>query len=195
MDYEKLINDSKNRIAVDDLQLLERCCDDIDAKIIVEIGSADGGSSVVLGTKAKQRSGHLYCIEMKPKQKMVDNMKDHDLIGHYTIIPKMSPWISPDDIPEKIDLLFIDGNHNTRWALADYHYFEPRVRCGGVIVFHDTGGNCQEDRRQPNYKQDGYICQVQRAIDLIMETDRDKLIEIDRSFAAAGGAIAYKKKI
>lgn len=191
MDYNQLIKDSNNRIAVEDLQLLERACDFCQAKTILEIGSADGGSSVILGLKAKEQGGHLYCIEPKPKGRMLENMDRFGLGGGYAIIPAFSPWVDWKAVPDGLDLLFIDGRHDLRWCLTDYHYWQPKVRVGGVIVFHDTSGHCQEDRVQPDYNKPGYVPLVQRAIDLILTTD--PLIEIDRSTAINGGAIAFRK--
>jgi len=194
LDLIQIIKDSNNRIAVEDLELLQRCCDACRAKNILEIGSADGGSSVVLGLKAKERGGNLWCIEPKPKQRMLDNMASHGLnmARDYVVIAEYSPWVERGERPTTIDLLFIDGRHDIRWALVDYHYFEPFVRLGGIIIFHDTSGNCQEDRRQPDYGKPGYVPLVQRAIDIILQTDQ--LEKIDRSTARMGGAIAFLKR-
>jgi len=189
----RVVDDSKRRITIPDLELLQRCCDLCRAKTIVEIGSADGGSSIVLGLKAQERQGHLTCIEPKPKGCMKNNMARYGLDDCYTIIAKASPWVPLDLLPKQIDLLFIDGCHELRWVLADYHYFEPLVREGGIIIFHDTSGNCAEDKRRPEYKSPGYTGLVARAIQIVMETDRDKLITVDRSDAPQGGAIAFKK--
>lgn len=190
INYEQLIKDSNGRIAVEDLQLLERACDFCQAKNILEIGSADGGSSVILGLKAKERGGHLCCIEPQPRGRMKANMAHYELAGHYTLFAMASPWVPLERIPE-LDLLFIDGRHETRWALVDYHYFEPHVRPKGIIIFHDTSGHCQEDRKQPDYGKAGYVPLVQRAINLILTTD--ELLEIGRSDARNGGAIAFQK--
>jgi len=191
---QQIIDQSNRRISVPDLQMLGRVCDAVGAATILEIGSADGGSSVVLGSKAQERGGRLYCIEPQPKQRMVDNMIEHGLRDSYTLIAAASPWLGEKEklVPAEIDLLFIDGRHDVRWALIDYHYFSPRVRTGGAIVFHDTGGTCQEDRVQPDYGTPDYVPLVQRAIDIIRTTDTD-LTELDRSDARVGGAIAFRK--
>lgn len=195
LDLEKIRADSNRRIAVEDLELLQRCCDYCRAKTILEIGSADGGSSIVLGTEAKKRGGHLYCIEPVPKSKMIGNMKSYGLDGHYTLVPEASPWVTLDlKSIGPIDLLFIDGRHDIRWCLVDYHYFEPFVRDGGVIIFHDTGGTCQEDKKQQDYGLPGYVPLVKRAINIILSTDIDRLIQFDKSDAADGGAMAFLKR-
>lgn len=190
---EHIVIASNKRITPDDLALLIRAADACQARNILEIGSADGGSSVVLGTMAKQRGGHLTCIEPQPKGRMIGNMKRHGLDGFYTILQAYSPHLGEKEklLPPEIDLLFIDGSHEIAACLADYRYFAPRVRPGGVIVFHDTGGHCQEDRRQPDYRSPGYVPLVIRAIELIRTTD--DLAEIDRSDSPNGGAIAFRK--
>ena len=193
-DLNKVRNQSNRRIAIEDLELLQRCCDYCQAKTILEIGSADGGSSIVLGTKAAQNDGHLYCIEPVPKNKMIGNMEAYGLKGCYTLMPEASPWVTLDmKSIAPIDLLFIDGRHDIRWCLVDYHFFEPFVREGGVIVFHDTSGNCREDKAQSGYGKPGYVPLVKRAIEIIMATDIKKLNVIDESAAVNGGALAFVK--
>ena len=194
IDHEKLIKESNGRIQVADLELLERVCIQCEASLVLEIGSADGGSSVVLGNMVRQEDsigGMLYCIEPAPRQRMVDNMAAYDLQGFYEIIKGASPWVGHDIVPAEIDLLFIDGCHYTRWALMDYHYWSPRVRPGGVIVFHDTSGGCKEDRAQKDFGSPDYVPQVMQAIDIIKRTD--DLEQIDISKAENGGAIAFRK--
>ena len=185
----KIIAASNSRIAVADLQLLERACDYCQAKTILEIGSADGGSSVVLGTKAQAQGGKLYCIEPQPKGKMLANLAEYGVTS-FEIIPKASPWIDFGAVPE-LDLLFIDGYHEVRWCLVDYHYWMPKLRHGGVVVFHDTQGGSAEDKRRPEYGKPGYVPLVQQAIDIILKTD--DLNVLDRSDAPRGGAKAYVK--
>ena len=193
MDLKEVIKDSNGRIAETDLRLLQDCCDLCKAAYILEIGSADGGSSVVLGAKAKERAGHLFCIEPKPRQRMKDNMVKYGVQNHYTMIPKFSPWVPFDMVPDNLDLLFIDGYHELRWCLCDYHYWEPKVRKGGVIVFHDLCGGSAEDHKQSDFGQPGYRSLVARAVEIILETDN--LIEVGRSEAPRGGAIAFEKDL
>jgi predicted O-methyltransferase YrrM len=193
IDLGKVIIETNNRITVEDLELLQRCCDKIGAAYILEIGSADGGSSVILGAKAKERAGHLYCIEPRPRQRMVDNMNHYGLSSYYSIFAFKSPWVPDGLIPDNLDLLFIDGCHHVRWCLIDYHYWAPKVREDGIIIFHDYEGNCAEDKRCPGYGRPGYMGLVKRALDIILETDSEKLEETDRSYAHNGGAIAFRK--
>lgn len=194
IDHEKLIKESNGRIQVADLELLERVCLKCEASVILEIGSADGGSSVVLANMVRQQDpigGRLYCIEPSPRQRMADNIGAHGLQKYYQIIHGCSPWVGHDTVPDEIDLLFIDGYHLTRWALMDYHFWAPRVRPGGIIVFHDTSGGCKEDRAQEDFGKADYVPQVMQAIEIILRTD--DLEQVDISKAENGGAIAFRK--
>ena len=193
IDYATLRRQSHGRLAIEDMQLLVRACAACDARTILEIGAADGGSSVILAAQAAEREGRLYSIEGNPKALMLANLAAYGLQDRCTLLPAWSPWLGPleQQIPARVDLLFIDGRHDIRWCLVDYHYWEPRVRPGGVIVFHDTGGSCREDRAQPDFGQPGYVPLVRRALAIILATDT--LVPIDASDALDGGAIAYRK--
>jgi predicted O-methyltransferase YrrM len=52
---------------------------------------------------------------------------------------------------EKLDLLFIDGDHTHEGVKQDYELYSPLVRDGGLIVFHDIAKHrpeleCHVDR-------------------------------------------------
>ena len=115
----------------------------IQPRVIVEIGTYRGGSlrcwqacavddAVIVGTdtlgtppevdanlqswlKGKQRGciflGDMYSTEFRNK------------ILNYINAP--------------IDFLFIDGNHDMMSVISDYSFWEPYVRSGGLIGFHD----------------------------------------------------------
>jgi len=41
---------------------------------------------------------------------------------------------------QDVDLLFIDGSHKYTFVQSDFSHYEPLVRSGGIIAFHDTIG-------------------------------------------------------
>jgi predicted O-methyltransferase YrrM len=43
-------------------------------------------------------------------------------------------------VTEPVDLLFIDGDHNYAAVESDYLNYEPLVRKGGIVAFHDVVG-------------------------------------------------------
>ena len=182
MDYEEIYKKTRGRMPPQDQQLLEKTATEIEAKTILEIGSAAGGSSVILGSVAKNFNGHLYCIDPRPEGGWQLNIDYYGLTNYVTMFRVPSPWVNMKKIKFPIDFLFIDGNHRTRWLLVDYHFFFPFVRVGGRIAFHDICG-----------KNNCYANWVRRGIDIIMEDDSDKLKEVGRVESKKGGVLVLEK--
>jgi len=154
---DEAIVDGNRRILREDALLLIRACEATRAKAILEIGSMEGCSTIVLGKWAQENGGHLYAIEPRVKGRLRENLAKWGLRNAVTVIPQASPWVT-EPLPE-LDVLFIDGCHLTRWALVDYHYWIPRVRLGGIVVFHDWCGGKGVNR------------QIQRAVEIVLESD------------------------
>lgn len=170
------------RLSQGDARLLLKACEATSATTLVEIGSADGCSSLVLGRWAKNHGAHLTCYEPCPRGKWKENIVDWQLQDTVTLHAVASPWVPESQLVTDIDLLFIDGNHHTRWTLCDYHFWLPHVRQGGIIVFHDWCG------------AGGYKAQIRRAVEIILETDKDKLDFFAENKGSDKGAVAYVKK-
>ena len=187
-DLTDILNHCGGRLSIDDARILYHTSLGLNSKTILEIGSMDGCSSMVFGYVVQETGGHLYCIEPNPKTKWKANMERLGLTGYATSIMKSSPWIDPTRVafppgPTPIDYLLIDGDHRTRWTIADYHYWEPYVREGGMIAFHDwTGGK-------------GVGAMVQRAVGIILEDDEDGLEEVARNEAHDRGLIVFRKTV
>jgi len=181
MDYNLLMKNCGARLTRGDIDLLDQTARSLKPKVLVEIGSAGGCSSVILAQVAKDYGGHLFCIDPKPEGRWWSNIEPYS--DQITLIQAYSPWLMLDPVMT-IDFLFIDGDHRTRWILVDYHYWSKFVRIGGIIVFHDWN--------QALPGSDGE--QVRRAINLILETDKDKLeIIMQAKGANDRGSIAFRK--
>jgi len=138
---DEIIVRGNRRMTGHDLRLLEKHALATHAKTIVEIGSMDGCSSMVLGHVAKKNGGRLYCVEPYPKGKWRANINDLGLEDCVTLIQAESPWIKPEEIPPTpIDFLLIDGDHRCSRAITDYVFWARFVRNGGRIAFHDIDG-------------------------------------------------------
>lgn len=193
-DYTDILNSCGGRLSSVDASILFNTSLSIEAQTIVEIGSMDGCSAMVFGHVLQQTGGHLYCIEPNPKTRWKANMERLGLADLATTIMKSSPWIEPMtiqpplDLPQErcgtpIDYLLIDGDHRTRWTIVDYHYWEPYVRQGGMIAFHDwTGGK-------------GVGAMVQRAVGIILEDDEDGLEQVAINEARDRGIIVFRKTV
>lgn len=184
--YEDILNSCGGRLSISDARILYDTALEIGAQTILEIGSMDGCSSMVFGEVCKLTGGHLYCLEPNPKTRWKANMERLGLSDYATTIMKASPWVNPAFMglppgPVPFDYLLIDGDHRTRWTIADYHYWEPYVRQGGIIAFHDWTG------------AKGVAAWVQRGVEIILEDDAVGLEEIARDESSNRGIIVFKK--
>lgn len=183
LDEAVMLKRCGERLTKDDVALLRKTSRDIQARVLLEIGSAGGCSTLVLGETAREFGGRLYCIDPAPEGRWFGNIEWRDLKDYVFLVEEYSPWISPSRVMTPIDYLFIDGDHRTRWVLMDYHYWFRYVRVGGRIAFHDW-----------NDGPDG--AQVREAIDMILETDSDALKLVGEAKAArTRGSIVFEKQI
>lgn len=122
-----------------------------DDLIAVEIGSFEGenAKNMLLHLPIK----HLYLIdpylhysgyrhssgENIPKafdiaQKRLSKFKDK-----ITFIKKLSEQ-AVDDVADKLDFVYIDGNHNYKYVKKDIQLYYPKLKKGSIIGGHDIWG-------------------------------------------------------
>jgi len=94
---------------------------------------------------------HLYCIDPwksygdfhetcnedslmeEAYQKTIENTK-----GMNATILRCESLEAASNVPDgSLDFVFIDGNHNLPYTIADLHTWIPKVRSGGIISGHD----------------------------------------------------------
>ena len=101
-------------------------------KIIVELGTDMGLGAMVLASKGARVT-------------TIDNHRDkHLMIRQYLIevlgINAVLSYTADAAIfygNENVDVLYIDGDHNYEGVRRDYKAWFPKVKIGGVIIFHD----------------------------------------------------------
>jgi predicted O-methyltransferase YrrM len=183
------IVDGNRRILDTDAKLLIRACDETKAKNIIEIGSFDGGSSIILGSWAKLYDAKLWCIEPFPTARFLENIKKYKIENNICLIQDSSPKAVAHINNFFFDVLFIDGDHRTSHTIADFVAFAPLLKVGGIWVQHDWCGRA--NKRYPNNKSVKDM--IRRAIDIILEDFPGCFEEFDRSESNDRGAIAFKK--
>lgn len=104
--------------------------------VIVEIGTAQGGSAYIFAQSTLEKHARIYSYDILPSQEAFENL--HGL--HVHIIAKSSAdgareWQQTCGSP--IDLLFIDGSHTLEDVYRDFTSWFPYVKVGGKILFHD----------------------------------------------------------
>jgi len=126
--------------------LSERCC-------VVEIGSWKGRSTSCLGLGAKHGNHcKIYAVDphtgssehkrmfgpgIDTYQEFLDNIEKNGVGDYIEPIRETSEGFAKR-FNKKINAIFIDGEHKYGFAKKDYTRWFPKVRNGGVIMFHDA---------------------------------------------------------
>lgn len=152
-DFDELWNMEPQPIQVyDELKYFYPYVLNLKPKNVLEIGACWGGT-LRFWMKAAQDDGKIIVVENFSWPEDLRKRKGE-------VIPRWRSWLKPSqtlhviegnsedagtiqkvkDIlgGEKLDFLFIDGNHNQ--ARLDYDNYNPFVRDGGIIAFHDIAG-------------------------------------------------------
>lgn len=161
MDFEEIYERGNRRMYQWEIEILYETASSIKAKSILEIGAWDGCSTMVLGAVAKENNGRLYSIDPRLTITMLKNIEEMKLRNYVTNIVGASPWIDMKCMPNSYDYIFIDGDHRTRWVLADYHFWMRFLRKHGMVAFHDI-----------------HFPSIQKALEIIKETDEKGLKEV-----------------
>ena len=115
----------------------------------VEIGSYLGASScfIALAQADKNPIPKLYCVDTWTNDVMTEGERDtFDIFLENTkdfkniIIPlRGRSTMVAEYFQEKIDFLFIDGDHSYKGVKDDIHAWFPKLTVDALVVFHDIG--------------------------------------------------------
>ena len=115
------------------------------AKSALEIGSYQGVSATVIARNLAP-DGRLFCVDPWPstggrsnpgfkifkrhlrRTKTVDRI---DVVRNYS-------GLTADQLPDRLDFAFIDGDHSWPGIETDWHLVAPRLFSGGIVCLHDT---------------------------------------------------------
>ncbi len=120
---------------------------------VVEVGSATGGTTIVLILAAKEALKMVYSVDPYPdafennasdytaglmtiyKNKFRQNILNHQ---HYNII-QLNEDIKNciDRIPKELSVVFIDGCHEFAYVKNEYDLLFPKLVPGGIMYIHD----------------------------------------------------------
>jgi len=122
--------------------------------VIVEIGSWKGKSTIWLGCGSKAGdSVPVYAVD--PHIGFPDVPESYGHINTFDEFKANIEQAGVDDVivpmvmtseeaagifTEPVALLFVDGVHEYDYVKTDFDCWFPKVRDGGILVFHDTAG-------------------------------------------------------
>ena len=147
-------------------QLLRALILNIAPKVIVEIGTFIGVSTLWAASALEEiGSGKIHCIDLyqpilpfpwsnmiyiaNPAEYISKNFQKAGLEQYIELHAGNSHKIGQkysENIGEKIDFLFIDGDHTIPGAVTDFSLYAPHVVPGGYVMLHDIN---------PEYEMDG----------------------------------------
>lgn len=107
-----------------------------DNGVIVEIGTAQGGSATIFQAVAGCRGAKIYSYDIAPSAEAYERLKNTNV----TIFAKSSvegakAW--PETVNQSVDLLFIDGSHALQHVFEDFNAWIGFLKPGGQVLFHD----------------------------------------------------------
>jgi len=117
--------------------------------IFLEIGSYLGASScfIAAGIKKVEINSKLYCIDTWQNDSMTEGNRDtyteflkNTSKYNELIFPIRSSSVGASKMfDEKIDFLFIDGDHSYEGVKSDVDAWLPKLNAGALVIFHDSG--------------------------------------------------------
>lgn len=114
--------------------------------VILEIGTFRGLSSALMAQQRKDAKittidSHIgmpgFDYLDSSEERVLKNLKKFGVserVKHYPLSSQKFQYAG-----NRLDLLFIDGDHTYKGVDYDYHKFAPWVKKGGWIIFHDFG--------------------------------------------------------
>ena len=121
------------------------------ASVVAEVGSYLGASACCFGAAmAKSGGGQLICIDTWKNEGMREGPRDTwaefrnntRKYNHFTItIRGVSAEVAGQvaERVEKLDVLFLDGDHSYEGVKADWNSYCKLLDAGSVVIFHDYG--------------------------------------------------------
>ena len=104
---------------------------------IVEIGTADGGSAVIMAVSSKP-SVKLWTIDPTESLKFKNKLAVLGLSNRVTYLQGKSEDLVSQWSGDEIDLLFIDGMHGYEAVARDISLWGKYVKEDGYVLIHDT---------------------------------------------------------
>lgn len=119
---------------VEHLPTLHDTVVELEAKTVVELGVRTGNSTAALLAGAAETGGHLWSVDVRLMPSANYTPLQRAAGDHWSFIIGDDLTVA-DQLPEQIDVLFIDSSHHYDHTLAELRLYGPRAN---LILLHDT---------------------------------------------------------
>jgi predicted O-methyltransferase YrrM len=118
----------------------------VDARVL-EVGSYLGASTCYIAAGLRGEDFSITCVDTWQNETMPDGVRDtfeefsrnvEGVKARLRLIRKPSGEVSPQELGEPFDMVFLDGDHSYRQTHQDFHMVSGLVAEGGVLAFHDS---------------------------------------------------------
>lgn len=135
-----IIADYEDRLAPwsdiqDHMEFLRETAASYRDPVIIELGTRSGNSTSAFLAGIAAPGGHLWSCDINDP--VVPEEWHRLRYWHFLKADDRSPE-ALEWLPAKCDVLFIDTSHEVDHTLEELRLYMPRVKPGGVALFHDT---------------------------------------------------------
>lgn len=122
---------------------LARAVEALKPKIILEIGTARGGTLLIWSRLASEKVISCDLQDMHVQEPLFKSFPPPGsscqvrLLSGDSHAAEFKQRVLAELGGKKVDFLFIDGDHTEAGVTADYNDYRDLVRPGGIIAFHD----------------------------------------------------------
>jgi hypothetical protein len=130
--------DFEHRVDNDSLSVIYSFVRDFKPKSCLQIGTWEGGTTlIVLSALLKNKLPYTFVASELLNDKR-ENTKQH-AIQKCGVAPTMIGDITKclDEVPEEIDFLYHDSDHDAETTVWVYNNIFPRLKDGALVIFHD----------------------------------------------------------
>lgn len=103
---------------------------------VLEIGVSRGNSTDTLLLGVQEHSGHVYSVDIDPTCEFPRGANPQWTFIRANSVTEWDKIAAV--IPERIDVAYIDGDHNYESVRSDLFNVLPRMAKGGIVLVHDV---------------------------------------------------------
>lgn len=106
------------------------------SKSILEAGIYTGISTLAFGLGVRENGGHLTSLDIKIMKEARNRIKTNGLEKQVSLIECNDLKYRGE--PGSYDIIFIDTVHTYKFTMKEIKHFNPMLKPGGIMIFHDV---------------------------------------------------------